>query len=192
MDATLVDRRQEGTDGPCLGHASDLGDIGSVVAVLSVSRMIDDQQVAVAPLCPVLRHPLAVAVARVAVQAGLADVGGAEAVEGGLKLRDVTLKELFAAIECLGESHLGHGGRLVLITTLGDIHRRSLLSADEPFLGSEVTHGFSDVVGLDDGSVVTALLVIVCTRSHGRPSDEGCHDQEMIMSLVHHSVMDFN
>ena len=123
--------------------------------------MIDDEQIAVTPFCPILRDPFAVAIARMAVETRLAYIGRPQAVEGSLKLGDVSLKELFTPIEGLGESHLRHGGRLVLIAALGNVHRGSFLTTHEPLFGGEVSYRLANVVGFDATGVVTLIVVVV-------------------------------
>ena len=109
--------------------------------------MVDYQQIAIAPFSSIFCDALTVTIARMAVETRLADVGWAQSVEGCLKLSDIAFEELFTAIESLGESHLRDGRGLIFVTTLGDVHRGTQLTASIPFFSSEVAHGLAHVSG---------------------------------------------
>ena len=145
MDTTLVDRGQERTHGAGLRHTGYLGHIRTVVAVHAIVGVIDHQQVAVTPFGGVLGDTLAMTIGRVTVETGLADIRRAESAERVLELGHVTLKELLTTVEGLCETHLGDGRCLILVAALGDVHRRSLQTADVPFLGGEVTHRLTHI-----------------------------------------------
>ena len=180
MNTALVDGRQEGINGTCLGHTRYLADVWTVVAVHAVGRMIDDEQVAVAPLSGVFGDTFAVAVCRMAVQARLTNIGGPQTVEGCLELGDVSFKELLATVEGFRESHLGDCGRLVFIAALRDIHGGAFLATRQPLFSAEVSYCLADILFFIGRRLwfLACRLIIVLTSSQGNPHEEGCHDQK--------------
>ena len=126
--------------------------------------MIDNEQIAVAPFCAILVDTLAMTVGRVAVEARFAHVCRTQSVERSLKLGDVALEELLAAVEGFAQSHLRHGRCLVFVTAGGDVHCRAELTADIPFFGREVAYSLTDVGSLLRILYGLDVVVIVVTR----------------------------
>ena len=152
----FVDRWQERRYCLCLRHARHLADVWAVVAVCPVVGMVYHEQVAIAEAGLVGVLPLSVAVARVAVNARLAHRGRAEPVEGWRVDGDIALKEHLAAVELVGQSHVGCGRGLVFIASFRHVERCAQLSSGIPFVGREVAHGLSDVRHIVDSAGLSA------------------------------------
>ena len=178
MDLVFVDGRKERVHGHGLGHAGDLGHIGTVVGVLG-ALVVDDEEIAVAErlgavgLVRVL--PLAVSVAGVAVQTGFSHRCRSAALEGGLVYGDVSFKEGFAPVEGGLQSHLDDGGGGVFVRAGGDVQRGAQLSAGVPLIGRKVPDGLSDILGVGlFGCRHRPFAGLLCAGDEGRSqSNEG-------------------
>ena len=148
VQLVFVHRRQERRHGLGLRHARHLRDIGAVIAVGTVNRMIEHKQIAVAPGVGLVRlHPLAVAVARMAVDAGGPHIGRSESAESGrARLREVVFDKHFSEFEGGGEVCIGDGRRLVFVACRSDILRRTEFSARIPFFRCKYTTFLADIL----------------------------------------------
>ena len=148
QDLLLVDRREEWRHRLGLRHAGHFGHIRAVVAVGAVRRVVDDEQVAVAEAGAVVLLALAVAVAGMAVQAGGAQIGRTEALEGRGVDGEIALERGFAEVEGRHQALRRRGGCLVFVAALGHVERRSQPAGGVPFVGREVPDFLADILGV--------------------------------------------
>ena len=183
VDLVLVDRREERRDRLGLRHARHLGHIGAVVAVGAVGRMIDHQQVAVAEAGFIVILALAVAVARMAVQAGGAQVRRTETRERGGIDREITLEGSLTQVEGLAEPHLRDGGRLVFVAALGHVVRRAEPAGRIPFIRREIAHRLSDILGIGLAFGLKTCLVFIRIAAQHQKRQTACGNE--ICDLSH-------
>ncbi len=161
LDLTAVDRGKEGRAGEGLRHASHLRDVGTVVAALGI-WMVDSQEITVAISRGIGVLPLAVAVARVAVDARRAQIGRSESFEGSRVVGEVALKDSFAELEsqCQLFATLHHGC-LVFVATGGDVTGGTEFAARIPFVGREVAHCLSYIFSVFHIALPADIRVII-------------------------------
>ncbi len=190
MDARLLNGRLEGLYGLRLRHARHFFDevavVGQSVGVVGVrTGLVDGQQVAVAVgiLGGVLPEELAVSVVGVAVEAGAAHAGRAEALEGTCVDGVLALHDLLALEEEV---------EVLLVV----VHDRSLvgegvgtyvvggaqLAAGQPLAGCEVAHSLAHI-----STLVAARRVVVVVVAAGERHGSGrCEEHELgFENLVH-------
>ena len=106
--------------------------------------MIYHEQISVAPFCRIFVHTLSVPVSRVAVKARLADIRRTETVEWRRVCRYIALKEQFATVKVVRQSHLRHCWSLVLIASCRYVVGRSEFASGIPFRRFKVSHSLAD------------------------------------------------
>ena len=160
----LVDRRQEGSDGLRLWHAGNFSHIGSIVAVGTVSRVIDHEQVAVSESSLVLVLPFSVAVARMAVKTGRAHIGRAESLERLGVLGELAFERSFSHVEFEIKALSRNGRGFILITAFGHVVSGSEFSSGIPFGSLEIPHCLTYVLGirLPLGSRIAGSVASCC------------------------------
>ena len=115
---------------------------------------------------------MAVAIARVAVQTGLAHRSGPKALEGRGAQREIALEEHLAVVEGAGEPLCRDGRRLILVAALRDVERGAQLSAGVPFVGRKITDSLSYVFSVGLFGLLNRLGALVPiyagNKSHGQ------------------------
>ena len=83
-----------------------------------------------------------------AVEAGFADRRRPEALERSGIDGEISLEEHFPVVELFDETLLLNCRRLVFVTAFSNVQSGSKKASWIPFLGSEITHGFTDIFSI--------------------------------------------